>query len=79
MNYLRRMAGGTAQPPAPPPDDYEIVNEGASIISNNILTGESCIRQEGGHSLHRDPTGQFGRSLHGDPTGQFQRGGPQQG
>jgi hypothetical protein len=67
MNYLRGMAGGTAQPPAPPPDDYEIVNEGASIISNNILTGANCTRQEGG------------RSLHGDPTGQFQRGGPQQG
>ena len=91
MNYLCGMAGGTAQPPAPTPDNYEMVNEGASIISNYILTGANCTRQEGGRSLHGvptgqfgrsphgDPTGQFGRSLHGDPTGQFQRGGPQQG
>ncbi len=85
MNYLRGIAGGTVQPPAPTPDNYEMVNEGASIISNNILTDANRTRQEGGRSLHgvptgqfgrslhRDPTGQFGRSLHGDPTGQFGR------
>ena len=72
MNYLRGIAGGNAQPPAPTPDDYEMANEGGSITSNYILTGANRTRQEGGRSLHGDPTGQFGRSPHGDPTGQFQ-------
>ncbi len=65
MNYLRGMAGGTAQPPAPPPDDYDFVNEGASIISNNILTGATHTRQEGGRSLHGDPTGKTRNSSTG--------------
>ena len=63
MNYLRGLGSGSAPPPAPPQDNFIMVNEGGSINSNNILAGANRCRQDGG------------RSIQGSTQGQNQRGG----